>query len=349
MGIGSYSKGWGSQDDYDDYRRDGENRDNGGGSQLTENERMYRFRFSVPTPEGTEKQPNLTPGRPAKKRVLFLDGEPFKLREHGLWTPDGRFRDAYRTIGANTAVCLEANKLYKECPVCAPNGGDLYAYSIGFFTVIDMGQVLYEDGHLSLLPEVRTSRRGKEYEIKFPRVLLGAKQGSQDKPGVLKTLQFKMRELQDRHGWKDLTGTVWDTTRTGKKAASVGDSWEFIERVLPEDWEEFLVRHGADPEHLNLTVPEYSNDQDGIFDFDVKEYYKKLRLLVGWDAPGGNRQQHERQDASTQGAGYGGGGQQGSMQGNSWRQGGSAPGGNGYQNGPYGGDAPPPGDDDIPF
>ena len=342
MGLGNYSKGWGSDNDYDDYSRSGSGDGNGGGNQLSENKRLYRFRFSVPTPEGTAKQPNLTPGRPAKKRVLFLDGEPFVVREHSFWTPDGRFRDAYKTIGAFTAVCLEANQLYKECPLCAPNGGDLYSYSIGFFPVIDMGQVFYEQKKLTLFHETWTNRHGKEYERKFQRVLLGAKKGSQDKPGVLKVLQFKMQELQDRNGWKDLTGTVWDTTRTGGQAAIVGDNWDFVERVLPEDWEEYLVRHGAESEYLNLEVPEYSNERDGVFDFDVKRYYDKLATLVGWNAPSQNQQQ--RQSARTDGAGYG---QQGGQYSGNAGYGG---GGKFYaQNGPQGQDAPPPNDDDIPF
>ena len=130
-------------------------------------------------------------------------------------------------------MCLKGSGLYETCPLCEPNGGDLFAYTIGFFPVIDMGQVVYDQGKYKLLHETWTSSRGNTFERKFQRLLLGAKRGSQDKPGVLKTLQFQMQKLQDRHGWKDLTGTVWETTRNGSKDAQDGNSWEFIEKVFP--------------------------------------------------------------------------------------------------------------------
>ncbi|MBN2256322.1 MAG: hypothetical protein JW704_00590 [Anaerolineaceae bacterium] len=292
MGLGNY--GWDGADEYDN---------GGGGGKYTANERLYKFRFTVPFPAGTAKMPNLVPGRPATKRVLFLSGRPFCIYEHGLWN----FSKSLDVIGGYTAICTEKNELVKgkPCPLCAKSGGDNYPYYIGFFPIIDMGQVQYGAGAGKIkLFHRQLEYQNKTIDMKFERVLLGAKRGSKDKPGVLKTLYVKMEQLRDKHGWEDLTGTVWDTTRGGEKDATVGNMWEFVERILPEDFEDYLVQHGADRDALQLEVPVFSDERtlDGVFDVDTKKYYESLCRLVGMGAPGGARD--NSQGSRVAGAGF---------------------------------------------
>lgn len=283
MGIGSYSQGWDGLDDYDDGGNGGGGNSGGG---MSDNERLYKYRFSVPEPSGGKK-PNLVPGKPAVKRVLFLSGLPFRIFEHGLF----QIRDAYNVLGSFTAICLGKNGLLtgelegQQCPMCAKNGGDNYPYHIGFFPVIDMGQVEFKNGKMNLHHETFETSSGKVYERAFQRVLLGAKRGSRDKPGILQLLFGKQEELKAEHGIPDLTGTVWHTRRSGQKEAAVGGDWEYRERVLPEDFEQYLVGHGADPTKLQLNIPDFTNASGtGIFDINPVVYYHKLSQLVGWES-----------------------------------------------------------------
>jgi hypothetical protein len=293
MGIGTYSKGWGDPDEYDSYDSDYDSSDSG--NKITENERLYRFRFSIPTPKGTDKKPNLVnPGSSATKRVLFLDGSPFNIYEHSLW----RFKNAYNIFKAFTAICLEKNGISKiPCPVCSKKGGKDFAYFIGFLPVIDMGQVERIGNRVRLHHEYWENDNGDRFERSFQRVLLGAKRGSVDNPGVMKTLQRRLAEIRQQHGIEDLTGTIWDTTRTGKKEPIVGNEWSFVDKILPEHFEEYLVRWGADPEYLKLDIPVYTDpdSKKGVFDIDVDDYQAKLDELVGWGDNRGNKSVHDGQ------------------------------------------------------
>jgi len=334
MGIGAYSKGWSDPNEYDEYNDSDNSYDNS--SSISLNERLYRFRFSVPSPLGTDRQPNLVkPGTPATKRVLFLDGLPFKIYEHGLW----KYKNAYNVLNAFTAICPEKNNLTnKPCSLCSVKN---YPYFVGFFPVIDMGQVEYNNGKVILHHEYWDDDKGERHERSFQRVLLGAKRGSLDKPGVLKVLQMEMERLKSQFNIDDLTGTVWDTTRTGKKDASVGSSWRFIEKIDPRDFERYLISYGAEPENLKLDIPVYYDPDsgNGVFDISVDEYCDKLSILVGNILVGNgnvsedNRNRvnksntnnnYRRENSTAHGAGFGGG----------------------YVGRP---DVPPPDDDDIPF
>lgn len=294
-GLGSYSRGWGGADDYDSQGSGGDS----DGSKMTEEERLFKYRFNIPSPEGTDKKPNLVnPGKPATKRILILDGEPFCLHEHSLFN----FKDAWRTLGSFTAICLEKNQLHeKGCPLCAKNGGDDFPAFTGFFPVIDMGQVRYLGaGKVELVHEYWMNSKDEKQYRSFQKLILGAKRGSQDKPGVLKTLQFQM----DKRGG-DLTGTVWDVTRTGKKAAAVGDSWDFVEKILPSDFRDYLIGEGADENSIDVEIPNWhdGNYNNGIFDIDAESYYKKLAQIVGW----GSSDAKVRKESRAEGASFGGG------------------------------------------
>lgn len=297
-GLGNYSKGWDETDDYD--RGGGGDGNDGGG--ISQQERLYRFRFFIPTPAGSYKKPNLiNPGSPVVKRIMFLDSDPVCLYEHGLYN----FNNSYHEMGSFTALCLSRNQIGTEgCPLCSKDGGDSYPYFIGFFPVIDMGQVQYTGGNkIELHHEYWTDKDGEKHYRPFQKVLLGAKRGSQDKPGVLQTIRMKMTQLRDRHGWDSLVGTVWDVTRSGEKSAVVGDQWEFVEKIKEEEIADYLIGHGAEKEYLDLEIPVYtdSHTMEGVFDVDPERYYQKLARLVGW---GGESKSGGK--SSVQGAGFGG-------------------------------------------
>jgi hypothetical protein len=178
-----------------------------------------------------------------------------------------------------------------------------------------MGQVEYIQGKVKLHHEfweiTSGERRGDRYYKRFQNLLLGAKRGSNDKPGVLKTLHYEMNQLRERNGWEDLTGTVWDTTRMGKKAAAVGDSWRFVRRLEPDQIEEYLVTFGAKPEELDLSIPPFDFElPDSPFYVDPEPYSRKVSALFGGHN-GGYRNGCEddrgsgRGPAKVSGAGFG--------------------------------------------
>lgn len=290
MGLGNFAQGWSAVDDYDNAQKPGDSGDNSGSNdnRLSEDERLYRFRFEIPKPEGGRGVGNLVnPGKPVTKRILFLGGEPCMCYEHGIYK-DGKGRiveNIYSVLGAYTALCLKRNGLSdKECPLCSKRGLDIYPYYIGLFPIVDMGQVEYDRGKVILHHEYWTSKNGEKNYRKFERVVLGAKMGSNDKPGTLKLLQQKMHTLKHKYGFEDLKGTVWDVSRSGKKDPVVGNLWEFVERIEPENFASYLVGYGAVKEDLNLDVPVWYDPQSkkGVLYVDVDTYYRRLEVLAGW-------------------------------------------------------------------
>jgi len=310
MGLGNYTDGWGAVDDYENNEDARGNSGNGEGGGISEADRLYKFRFQIPEPDpkpdagGKIKRPNLVnPGKAATKRVLFLKGVPYTMFEHSYWKMHG----AFELMNAYTGACLKKNKGIEgwdpnmDCPMCAKNGGDRYPYFIGFFPIIDMGQVEYASDGLKLHHDFWVNKDGQRFERPFQKQLLGAKYGSNDKPGVLKTLKFEMEQLKREHGWNDLTGTVWDTTRMGKKSPSVGDSWRFVKRLDPSEFEDYLVSFGANRDELNIEVPILGLDKQGSALYvDPDIHYEKLSKLVGWGA-----QRSDNNRATTEGAGFG--------------------------------------------
>tara|TARA_Y100000310_G_scaffold206421_1_gene206837 strand:- start:2022 stop:2804 length:783 start_codon:yes stop_codon:yes gene_type:complete len=174
------------------------------------------------------------------KRVIFLGNAPFTFWQHSLWeiTRSGKDRE----------VCLKKNRIGNECPLCDK---EMWPSMIGYFTVIDMGDVKRDsEGKLTL--EGWTSDRGVTYQ--FGKKLLGAKRGGRDKPGVLK----KIARLAERHGG-DLTGCVFDIYRSGNKVESCGDEWDFVEKVNPSSIADYLKHNGASDEDVaDLTEVNYA-------------------------------------------------------------------------------------------
>jgi len=288
--MGKYGQpGWDLPDD-DDEGGGGE------GGKYTEEERLFRFRFKMPE---AAKNP-LEVGRPVTHRILFLNGAPFSFYEHGLYK--------WRGCGHWTALCLKKNDIDdRGCPLCDKAGGDDWPAYVGLFGIIDMGQVEYvrqegdnkdEISGIKLHHRTWTDKDGEVHEDAFPRILLGAKKGSKKSPGVLKKLLWQA----ERRG-NSLEGTVWDTSRSGDKEAGVGESWEYVDRIAPEDYVKYLQKYGADPEKLN--VEPVSNWREICKALS----YEQLAQIVGLGGSGG-----QRSEARSEGADYEGGqesGQQG--------------------------------------
>lgn len=280
MGLGNYAKGWDGVEEDDDF-------DNDSGGGISENDRLYRFRFEISPPNGNKKSRNLVvPGRPVTKRILFLDGSPYKVKEHNLYGMPGS-----KGYGAYTAICLKTDPAWgKDCPLCDKSGGDKYPYTIGFFPIIDLGQVEYRGGTVRLHHDYWEDKRGVKHYRVFQKVLLGAKKGSRLKPGVLQKLFYEMQDLREQKGIQDLYGTVWDVTRSGEKAAVVGDSWRFVD-VLEGDQFDNYIRNfeakdedGRDLEYvLDLDVPllDVNNIESSIY-VDPECQYSGLSKVVGW-------------------------------------------------------------------
>jgi len=275
--LGNYgSKGW-------ELPEDEEGDGDGGGGKFSEEERLFRFRFKM---KDAANNP-LKVGTPVTHRVLFLNGTPYSYYEHGTWK--------FKGCGHYSIMCLGRNKNDdRGCPLCDKNFGDDWPAFIGLFGIIDMGQVEYlPGGQIKLHHRTWTNKDNEEIEDAFPRVLLGAKKGSKKSPGVLKKLAW----YADRHGGT-LEGTVWDTSRSGDKEAGVGEDWNYVERVAPEDYAKYLQDLGADPDKLNVDPITNWNE------ICKPLSYEAVCRIAGKPLPGGAKQG----GSQTDGAGYEGGG-----------------------------------------
>lgn len=278
------TQGWDIPDDYEGGYGGG-----GGGNPGT-------WQFTIPRP-GDKNNPDNP--KPATKRVLFLSEAPFCVWEHNLYSVAGSGK-------LRRTLCLKKNGIDERgCPLCDEKVQLQY---VGYFTVIDMGFVEYISPE-----EVKLhATQGKERSYQFQKRLLGAKKGGTDKPGVLKTLHF---EAERRGG--DFLGTVWDTRREGGKTEVVGNHWEYIRRVSPDDFQEYLVKQGANAGELDISEVNYYEEPTLI----PKSYEDLARMVGTADAP-----ESRQGSTSKDGASYGGGSDNRNAD---WRQG--------------------PKDDDIPF
>lgn len=296
MGLGDYAKrGW--PDDEDLKKHTGSGKSGGGGDGdggMSEEERLYRFRFQIPEPKKNEVRPE----KPATKRTLFLDGIPCRVHEHELY----KVRNKLRHQGNRyCSLCLTKNGIDERgCPLC--DELDDWAKYTAFFTVIDMGQVEFlGGGKVQLHHRYWTNKDGEKQYVPFERVLLAAKFGSDDKPGVARTLQMQAERRGD-----DLAGTVWDSTRGGQKSAKCGDTWEYVERIDLAEAAAYLQGYGANPGEMH---------EDWLKPVDYMQVlrpqsYEDMAYMINGAADGGSN------GARSEGAGWEGKqeGQQGSGQ-----------------------------------
>jgi len=240
----------------------------GGGNSFDPNKKT--FSFFVPDPT---KQPG---GQPITKRILFLDTIPFAFWEHSFYKITGKSRDK--------CICLGRNGLDERgCPLCDQEFWPAYA---GYLTVIDMGTVIGTGQNMKL-----EGYQGKKDRVwQFDKKVICMKRGGDDKPGMLK----KIERYRDKYGG-DLTGTVWDVTRTGRLVEACGDEWDYVERVKPEEFAEYLVRAGAQRDQLDLQPCDYYEEY-------VPKPYEELARFVG----GGGGASNGGGQTKTEGAGYGG-------------------------------------------
>lgn len=163
------------------------------------------------------------------RRFLCLDDAPFRFREHSLYEYTRNSRDR--------CVCLSKNDLPESelgCPVCVRG---TYSYLIGYFSMIDMGEVSYGSGGGAKLSGW-VSKKGVLYQ--FERKAYGAKFGSEEKPGMYQKILRKMKRVGGK-----LSGCVFDMSRSGRKVEIVGDEIEFVERVEKPQWMGYLNSLGA--------------------------------------------------------------------------------------------------------
>lgn len=248
------------------------------------------------------------------RRVMFLETSPFRFYEHSLYSITKNSRDR--------CICLTKNKLDdRGCPPCDK---EAYAYRICYFSVIDMGQVSWgPSGQVKL--EGWTSK--KEVLYQFERQALGAKVGGKDRPGMVQEIK---RQMQRQGG--DITGCVYDLTRSGKMVETIGDKMEFIERIDRPQWINYLNGLGANNPARNVEGKPRPLEIDPFDWMEVMKPhpFEQLQALCGTSAPSGD-------GARTEGADYGSGN----------NSGGYSSGGN--NNGGYSSTPPGPEDDEIPF
>jgi len=285
-------EGWDPPEDYSEFRGDGGGGGGGGGSRGP-----YRFKLPVP-----EKNP-IERNKPARKRVMII-GAPFYLWEHGTYkvpnVPKGIFN----------AICLRQNKISDSCALC---DGKFWPSYAAYFTVIDLGFVRYDPaGGATLFPEPWVDKEGKQRESQFQRRLMVAKKGGKDKPGKLAYFE----DQRNRRGG-DLTGCVFDTVRMGLKEPTIGETWEFVERVgsaVPAtiaDMQAYLIDLGATPADVEK---DYFFQRFTIRDMESSLLFTSEELAQWTGVSGAGAAGHPADGRSvrstrTEGAGFEDGGQ----------------------------------------
>ena len=290
--LGKFNKPSWEMDDDDDYGGSSGG-DGGGGGGMGDDVKLWKFRFKMPDAANNPLQKD----KPVTHRIMILNEAPFQFWEHGLYS----FR---RNTDHYTMPCIAKNRIDKRgCPVCDKEGGNDWPSCIGLFTIIDFGQVIYgPKGSIELHHRTWTNKKNEEIEDAFPRKILAAKKGSKKSPGVLKHLLYQA----ERRG-NSLEGTVWDVSRSGEKEAGIGETWEYVDRVAPEDYVKYLEKFGADTEGLNVDAIEdwaafLQGDEERGYSNKIVTYEQAQRIvgLVGKDEGGGGQGGGRRSD----GAGY---------------------------------------------
>src|SRR5690606_18293237 len=128
------------------------------------------------------------------------------------------------------------------CPIC---DAEMYAAYVGYFTIIDCGDVIRSsDGSVKL--EGWKNREGKNFQ--FGKKLYGAKRGSKEKPGILQ----KLSKIAQRKCKGSLRGAVFDVEREGKLSEAIGNTFDLVEIVKENEIRDYLLNLGADPKYLNI-------------------------------------------------------------------------------------------------
>lgn len=131
---------------------------------------------------------------------LFASNDPFCLWEHQL-----KIAGDWR----NWFTCVRGLDGYEFCPLCklADKIKKFWRYYAGAYKIIDRSEWTDRDGN------VRKDT---------PRLLVARKD----------SLAIFRNQAKKRDG---LRGCEYDVFRSGKKAASIGDSWDFIRKLSDEE------------------------------------------------------------------------------------------------------------------
>lgn len=147
----------------------------------------------------------------SSKIIIFLDGEPFRFYEHQLYL---------NSSWMNWFSCRRQGKTSEVCPLC--DFGDS-PYYVGMYTVIDCSEW--------------TDRKGVVH--KNERKIFAAK------IDTMKLLKLKKEKLGG------LALCKFEVSRIGAKSPSVGNNFEFIERV-DEKTVEKMLNEGREGERLKV-------------------------------------------------------------------------------------------------
>lgn len=207
------------------------------------------------------------------KRIMVVTGMPMCAWMHSMYEFTRETKDM--------EVCLKKNRIDDDCEPCAR---DSYPSFVGWFGVIDMGDVV--EGPDGIRLEGWTSpKTGRVYQ--FTKKKFAAKRGSKDKPGTLPKLD-KLRKRYGRDG--TLAGCVFDVERGGSKDPGVGSDFHFVEHVPKERWRDYFLELGADPELLDLGEIDWRAEI-------VPKTPERLRRLCGGGGGGsGNPRPSQRDD-----------------------------------------------------
>lgn len=152
------------------------------------------------------------------QRFMFLDTDPQTCWEHKFkWNGEW----------SNWEPCTFRNKLpgYEKgpCPMCRlremnEDAPMQYAQYMGFYTVMQLTP-WFSDKNQS--------------EYNYRRMIFACQRGSDENPGVLRTLE----KLAQKHG--RLAGLIFDIERPGKKDENCGNRFELHEKIEPKDIEAY--------------------------------------------------------------------------------------------------------------
>ena len=186
---------------------------NGGGSSSGGGGGGYRgpmiFRLRLPYGMGTGRD------------ILYLDDDPFRFWEHNGRDPESNKWTRY-------GVCRNRNNIGdKVCSVCdeidkhrdsdGKSKAPLNLYNVGVLSAIDISFAVGKE------------YRGNRNFYLMEKRIVPAKRGSQDYPGALADLH-RIREREGR-----LRGIDLHQLRKGKLSPTIGDSFEVIDRIEPND------------------------------------------------------------------------------------------------------------------
>ena len=136
----------------------------------------------------------------SSKKVIFLDDNPFRFYEHQLYL-NGSWQ--------NWFTCLKQGETSRECPLCKMDDNPYY---VGMYTIVDMSEYFDKKGN----------QHKNELRIFAAKI------------DTMKLLKLK----KERMG--SLVGCKFEISRVGEKSPSVGNNFEYVEKLTMEQVDELV-------------------------------------------------------------------------------------------------------------